>query len=155
MSVTPAPYTPATLARIRAGATASELGWPADQYNRICERHGIEKRPDVLVMEKRLGRSIIGQVSYNPSTGIIHRGYNDVLLSIAREKIAFEHLFALASSGDETFVTRAKLIEIGGNCSEQTMRKVMYRLGDRLGKVKCRVQASFGPHGGYRLVVEP
>jgi hypothetical protein len=102
-----------------------------------------------------LRRSVIGQVSYNGSTGIIHRGYNDVLLSTQREKLVFEHLFSVAAADDETFVPRTELMELGGKCSEQTIRHVMYRLSDRLAPVKCRIMSSFGKNGGYRLVVEP
>jgi hypothetical protein len=57
-----------------------------------------------VVSTKALRRSVIGQVSYNSSTGIIHRGYNDVLLSTQREKLVFEHLFSVAAA-DETFVS--------------------------------------------------
>jgi hypothetical protein len=151
----PAAYTPATLARIRKGASAADIGWTAERYNRVCDEHRIERRPDVVVSIKALRRSVIGQVSYNGSTGIIHRGYNDVLLSKQREKLVFEHLFAVAAADDETFVSRAELMELGGKCSEQTIRHVMYRLSDRLAPVKCRIMSSFGKNGGYRLVAEP
>jgi hypothetical protein len=109
----------------------------------------------VVLINKPMHRSAIGQVNYNSSTGIIHRGYNDVLLSTQREKLVFEHLFSVAAAEDETFVSRTELMELGGKCSEQTIRRVMYRLSDRLAPVKCCIMSSFGKNGGYRLVVEP
>lgn len=36
-----APYCPATLVRIRAGATAGDLGWDAAMYLSVCRRHEI------------------------------------------------------------------------------------------------------------------
>lgn len=37
-----APYNPSTLARIRAGATAPDLGWDQQFYLTVCRRHEIE-----------------------------------------------------------------------------------------------------------------
>jgi len=42
--MTPAAYTPTTLARIRSGATAGELGWDQARFHRICARHGMTDR---------------------------------------------------------------------------------------------------------------
>lgn len=35
------PYTPSALARIRAGATAAELGWSQSMYESVCRRNAI------------------------------------------------------------------------------------------------------------------
>lgn len=43
--MTPAAYTPTTLDRIRQGATASQLGWTQDRFDRICAKHGIHVGP--------------------------------------------------------------------------------------------------------------
>jgi hypothetical protein len=87
----PALYTPATLARIRAGASASDIGWPDERYNRICDMYGIERR--AVVAASIIPKSVaISSLSYNPSTGIVHRGYCDVLLYGTRERAIFEYL---------------------------------------------------------------
>lgn len=41
--MTAAPYTPGTLARIRQGAGASQLGWSSERFNSVCRKHGIER----------------------------------------------------------------------------------------------------------------
>lgn len=151
---TEADYNPATLARIRRGASAADLGWSVEKYNRICANHGLERKPRAVPSQNALGRSSIGQVSYDAATGIVHRNYNDVLLANKIEKLVFEYLFALAAAGNEASVSRETLIEAGGNCSGPTMYKVIYRLSDRLKPVKCYVATTYGKNGGYRLVVE-
>jgi hypothetical protein len=41
--MTPAPFTPATLRRIRdQRASAHDLGWSEDRYRRVCRTHGYE-----------------------------------------------------------------------------------------------------------------
>ncbi len=36
-----APFTPATLRRIKEGACAADLGWDDDRYLRVCRDHGL------------------------------------------------------------------------------------------------------------------
>jgi hypothetical protein len=48
--IEPAPNNPATWRRIKAGATAQQLGWPEDRLARICRDHGYEYRPPVTAV---------------------------------------------------------------------------------------------------------
>jgi hypothetical protein len=45
----PAPYTPSTLRAIKAGACASDLGWPQSRYERVCREHGFTIKADVTL----------------------------------------------------------------------------------------------------------
>lgn len=44
--MTKAPYNPATLRSIRAGATASQLGWSSEFYAKVCRAHQLEPVAD-------------------------------------------------------------------------------------------------------------
>lgn len=135
----PAPYTPATLARIRAGAGPVDLDWPQDQYLRICHKHGIEPRILVGAAKKPAKRSKIGLVEFDPETGIVRRGYNDVLL-LGRERDVFALLFAAAAEGG-ALVTIGWLIEKTGECAESHMSSILKRLARRLVPVRCDVRS--------------
>ena len=156
--MTPAPFSPATLKRIREGASAADLGWNQQRYNRICDTHGLEKVASAdNVKAVVLGARAVdyGRVNYNPATGLITCGYQDVLLSGGREKDVFEFLFARASRDDDTLVSRNELIATTGVCSLTYMGSLLRRLSAKIEPVQCRIEYHVGASGGCRLVVRP
>lgn len=115
-----APYCPATLVRIRAGATAADLGWDSAMYASVCRRHAIapnaspqpmEPRPLVaplksLEMTKRekverrqaSASSLIGPVYYDKRKREVHR--DGVIIELRNSNAAMFEMLAAAPDGE-------------------------------------------------------
>jgi hypothetical protein len=154
--MTPAAYTPTTLARIRAGASAAELGWGCERYQRICERHKLPQAVRVVPGEHPRSKVLTyGPITYEMREGHITRGQTEAaLLGGPRQCVVFTVLLERLIVGDESPISREELIEKTGGCSFTAIGKAIAAMRVRLEPVRMRILADIGRIGGYRLVID-
>lgn len=146
----PQPYDVVALARIRTGASASDLGWRDEFYRTVCRTHGLPlnalpARPPAPVELPIVAAS--GEYVWQKSTGTLTRGKRALALS-ARQTEAFDTLHRhLESSGDGFLPART--------LGRTPMQDTVIALKKKLVPFGIYIDTHKGPHGGHRLRIEP
>jgi hypothetical protein len=151
--MTPAAYTPVTLNRIRAGASAAELGWSDQRFATICQRHGLgsriplsECRPVVAPPQ--------GGLAFNAKMLTISIGGKSV--QITRPMAAlFEVLLNRHRARNTELVSGDDLgALVAQSVHRAQISQTICRMNRRLATIALWIEGRKGNNGGYRLRVE-
>lgn len=137
-----APYTRDTLARIRQGASARELGWDETFYASVCRKHGLR-----IPQAEPPSESSPVVISYNPRTRVLKRASASIVLPV-RQGLLFE---TIARAGQDAPVTRA-MIAMALGVGIGSVGAYVTVLRDNLAKLHLDIAARGGRGtGGYRI----
>ena len=169
---TSAPYTPATLNRIRQGASALQLGWREERYVRVCRDHGIEpvaaapvsvvtiERPKVIIVAEVVREPApyippampMGGVGpyWDDETGTFCCGPACVTVSSLQQIKIMNRLFGSYRVSDAARLSGAEIADMLGT-SPECARQHIFNLSRKIAPTGWCVTGNKGRGGGYQL----
>lgn len=159
----PVPYTPGAVARLRAGATAEQLGWSRDFFERIRRQHGIDIKPvppavpaDPAKQDVK-PKAVAAVVPASPDeVPRFDRGTSSVqycgalvTLGPVQAKV-FEALFDLHGADPLVFHDKT-VVAARAQIEAYTISHAVRGMNQKLPRIALYVETKKGRHGGYRL----
>lgn len=150
---TPAPFNPATLARIRQGASAADLWWNEDRYRRVCRDHGIEPAASALSAPANVAPSSpFHEILFDDLRGFLTINHTRMMFKSPCPITVFGVLLQAARKGNDSYFASSVFRSPTGRIwSRAHISRAVESINDTLAGSGFKVESKDAV--GYRLIV--